>query len=91
MQVHKALGVFKDPTKPLTLIFYETLLGLIPLQIECVSTVDSSNSGDADYNAPSCSATMDLSPGDCVYVTSDDGDIIYCCAGFAGFLVKPDV
>ncbi len=27
-EVHKALGVFKDPTKPLMVIFYETFLGL---------------------------------------------------------------
>ncbi len=27
--VHKALGVFKDSTKPLTVILYETLLGWI--------------------------------------------------------------
>ncbi len=42
------------------------------------------------YIAPSCSATMQLSPGDEVWVTSSDGDRVHSgeTTGFTGFLIK---
>ncbi len=47
--------------------------------------------GADDFNAPSCSAVVELFPGDQVYVTSSNGNPLYCpdCAGFSGFLIKP--
>ncbi len=57
--------------------------------IQCKSHGDSAGGGD--FNAPSCSATMELAPEDIVYVTSsDDGNRVTCpeCVGFTGFLVK---
>ena len=45
--------------------------------------------GAGTWNAASCSAVMQLSVGDEVYVISDDGEPVFCpdCAGFTGFLI----
>ncbi len=44
----------------------------------------------ADYNSPSCSAVMELIPGDQVYVTSNWGYDVgsSTCTGFTGFLIN---
>ncbi len=47
--------------------------------------------GDSGNNfSPSCSVVLELIKGDRVYVTSGDGDQVFCtdCAGFAGFLIQ---
>ncbi len=59
--------------------------------VQCWSYGDGFNSGggDGDYNVASCSATMELSPGDEVYVSSMQGlpfKIEYTY--FTGFLIK---
>ncbi len=54
--------------------------------VQCRSYGDSN---DNNYS-PSCSAVMELSPGDEVYIISWNGYLVFCpeCAGFTGFLVK---
>ncbi len=43
-----------------------------------------------DPNSPSCSAVLQLSPGDTVSVISGSGYPVGCadCTGFTGFLIK---
>ncbi len=55
---------------------------------QCMSYGDSY--GGSDYGSSSCSAVIELSPGEQVYVTSDQGHSIGCCeyTGFTGFLIK---
>ncbi len=54
---------------------------------QCTSVGDADASGD--YNSPSCSAAMELIPGDQVYVTSWGLNVgCYTCTGFTGFLIQ---
>ncbi len=63
--------------------------------IQCSSYGNSYGSGDYDYdyNSPSCSAVIELQPGDEVYVTSNNGVPVYgsVYTGFTGFLIQPYV
>ncbi len=48
------------------------------------------STNDADRNAQSCSAVMDLVPGDEVFVMSSEGYNVWNI-GFSGVLIKPYV
>ncbi len=56
--------------------------------VQCRSRGDSKGTGD--YNAPSCSAVLELISGDQVYITSSHATNVACdaCSGFTGFLIK---
>ena len=61
--------------------------------IEQCRSVGTHNTGGGDTYAstsPSCSAVMELVPGDQVWVTSIYGRRVYCaeCTGFTGFLIQ---